>query len=376
MKIGIFTFHRAHNYGAMLQAYALQEFLSSKGHDAEIVDYRPDYIENTYAVFPKLSYAKSKTLLRNLWIWLHWPFYALMFPAKIFRRRVFEKFISEHFRLSGEFPACMKTAGYDAVAFGSDQIWNFNISGLKPDKVYWGAEFIPAGTLKFSYAASAGAYTKRIAQTESLGELLDGLDAISVRENDLAEQLRPLSKKPITTVLDPTLLASPTLWERLAQNPNEKEKYLLVYEVYHTRATLAIARRLARELNLKIVRVWAGYRPENPLSTETQTSVQRFLGLIKNASCVVTTSFHAVVFSAIFKRDFYYVSDNNSSENRVVQILDVLGLSDRIAPADKKPVFSSIDWEKQKRHSRLERERENSEAFIRQALESQRKNPQ
>lgn len=100
------------------------------------------------------------------------------------------------------------------------------------------------------------------------------------------------------------------------------------------------------------------------------------MGLIKNASCVVTTSFHAVVFSAIFKRDFYYVSDNNSSENRVVQILDVLGLSDRIAPADKKPVFSSIDWEKQKRHSRLERERENSEAFIRQALESQRKNPQ
>ena len=40
MNIGIVTFHRALNYGAVLQAYALQKFLDSLKIDSSVVDYR------------------------------------------------------------------------------------------------------------------------------------------------------------------------------------------------------------------------------------------------------------------------------------------------------------------------------------------------
>ena len=46
MKIGILTFHSAHNYGAILQAYGLQEYLKSQGYDTYMVDYQPDYVIN------------------------------------------------------------------------------------------------------------------------------------------------------------------------------------------------------------------------------------------------------------------------------------------------------------------------------------------
>ena len=38
MKIGILTFHRAHNYGAVLQTYGLQEYIKQLGHDVYIID--------------------------------------------------------------------------------------------------------------------------------------------------------------------------------------------------------------------------------------------------------------------------------------------------------------------------------------------------
>ena len=44
MKIGILTFHSAHNFGAMLQAYALQEQIKANGHEVWIINYRPQYI--------------------------------------------------------------------------------------------------------------------------------------------------------------------------------------------------------------------------------------------------------------------------------------------------------------------------------------------
>ena len=48
MKIGIITYHSAHNYGAVLQAFALQEYLQKQGHDVQIINYKIKEIENYY----------------------------------------------------------------------------------------------------------------------------------------------------------------------------------------------------------------------------------------------------------------------------------------------------------------------------------------
>ena len=46
MKLGIITFHRAKNYGAVLQAYALNKATQNLNIDSDIIDYRENKIEN------------------------------------------------------------------------------------------------------------------------------------------------------------------------------------------------------------------------------------------------------------------------------------------------------------------------------------------
>ena len=46
MKIGILTFHSAHNYGAVIQCYGLQQYLTSLGHQVFVIDYRPHYFDS------------------------------------------------------------------------------------------------------------------------------------------------------------------------------------------------------------------------------------------------------------------------------------------------------------------------------------------
>lgn len=153
MKIGILTFHAAHNYGAVLQVQGLQEFLKMSGHEVEIIDYRPRYLTSVYAAF-----SFPTKLIRHPLRALHLLSRIVQLPTRIKRRRGFEKFISqklnlsrEHFGEAGRVPA----EKYDAIIFGSDQIWNPDITH-GGDSVFLGNFPAPAKTLKIAYAASAG----------------------------------------------------------------------------------------------------------------------------------------------------------------------------------------------------------------------------
>ena len=47
-SVGIITFHSAHNYGAMLQVYALQETIKNLKCDVKIINYRNNDIDDQY----------------------------------------------------------------------------------------------------------------------------------------------------------------------------------------------------------------------------------------------------------------------------------------------------------------------------------------
>jgi hypothetical protein len=93
MKIGILTFHCAHNYGAVLQAYALQEFLLSEGHKVYMIDYRPDYLTEQYRVF---SLKRSGPPGRHLWRILVGE--CLRFCRQYKRHKIFNQFIHSKLR--------------------------------------------------------------------------------------------------------------------------------------------------------------------------------------------------------------------------------------------------------------------------------------
>ena len=108
MRIGILTFHCAINYGAVLQTYALQEYLKGLGHDVYVLDYRPSYLLNPYKTFiwkwlaDKSLVENVKSLLRCL----------LITPIKIKRKLYFRKFTRKYLNLYSFYP---ERIDFDAI---------------------------------------------------------------------------------------------------------------------------------------------------------------------------------------------------------------------------------------------------------------------
>lgn len=345
MKIGILTFHCAHNYGAVLQTYALQEYLKSCGNEVEVIDYRPRYLTASYDVFPLPNLrdvSLKRKILRLCWWGLHLPQSILTLPLKIKRWRGFDKFISEKLNLSRErfFDAGVVSANqYDAIVFGSDQIWSIAHT-RGGDPVFLGDFSVPAGTLKVAYAASAGASSAILGENPMFVEALKNFDAISVREENLAASLQPKTDKKIETVLDPTLLVDKSVWDKIALRPKINKKYVLVYRMLSSRGVMRVAKDLAKQLDATVIDLsspsvkFAGRKMcETP---------EAFAGWFKHAACVVTTSFHGTAFSILNKTPFYFVGTGHAAENRPRQILKVFGYDERYVKEGSTVRFSPL----------------------------------
>ena len=248
MKIGILTFHCAHNYGAVLQCYATQEFLRSKGHDVEIINYRPEYLLRPYRLFDKGNITRGgfKRLLKNIVQEL------IIFPTRYSRWKVFQRFINKRLSLSKPFTELSSVPNtYDAYIIGSDQVWNPNITcGF--DEVYFCNFPFSKGDKKYiAYAASMESKALSATDSQFYHEHLKNFDEISVREKNLQELLSSFTDVSIHHVLDPTLLISRDVWNRFVAVSIPKEKYVLVYG--HHEKTKNFAKEIAKQLSAKVI---------------------------------------------------------------------------------------------------------------------------
>ncbi|MCD8284739.1 MAG: polysaccharide pyruvyl transferase family protein [Prevotellaceae bacterium] len=336
MKIGILTFHSANNYGAVLQCYALQETLKGMGHRVRLIDYRPNYFLPDFSI---TTHKILSLLHRN-------PFPSIRARLKyLSERSELKKYYKtfEVFAKQLELPREEDTLdSYDAYIFGSDQIWNSYITyGLDP--YYFGYLPFEKGNRKYvTYAASMGDVNIDDALAEHFRKALANFDAVSVREEELRVALQPLTDKEIKTALDPTLLADPKIWERIIKKPGIREKYVFVYQVRIDKDTLRIAKKIAKDIGGIVIdsrircKIFGSrqYRCYSPMD---------FLGWIKYASCVVTTSFHGTAFSVVFRKPFYSVSVGYG-DLRLRSFLDNMGLQDRFIPKTSAPAFSPVDY--------------------------------
>ncbi len=227
MRIGILTFHCAHNYGAMLQCYALQETLVAMGHDVEVIDYRPHYLIEPYSVFSikALSHKPNFISLVRCFVTSF-----LAIPKKTVRYRGFSSFLKKRIKTAKFVGNKLKLGSYDAYIFGSDQIWNTRLTkGF--DNYFFGIfPFPKEKRLYISYAASMGNDVLTEDKKKFYTKNLCHFDAISVRENSFKKLLSPLTSKHIEVVLDPSLLASHSVWDKLEDTVKD-ENYVLVYQV-------------------------------------------------------------------------------------------------------------------------------------------------
>lgn len=339
MKIGILTFHCAHNYGAVLQAYALQEKIREMGHDVEIIDYRPDYLIIPYKNFDSKNVFSGKipSIIKKFISAI------LIYFRKVERNRIFEEFICSNFNIQkvkyGEIPDI-----YDLYVLGSDQIWNKRITkGF--DKKYFGDFKTKPGSKIITYAASIGNAKIESEDFELLDNLIMNIDGISVRESNIVPILKQITEKKIIKVVDPTFLLNPHQWSIISKKPKINKKYVLVYRVQYNNQILRIAEEIASQLNCIVVEIPAWITMKYLSNKYLTTSPGEFIGWIKHAECIISASFHGTAFSIIFNKPFYAINLKDGTEKRSKDLLESLGLEDRLVHKDSSITFKSIDFE-------------------------------
>ena len=317
MKIGILTYHRSHNYGALLQAIALRKVLSDMGHEVTFIDYWPAYHQHRYALFSfaSLKYRNIRGNLGYIKICLK--------NRKCRKDRInnFNIFISEYIE-----PHLSSTnEKYDLVIHGSDQIWRKQLELRTYNPVYFGNHNIQT-VKKISYAASMGMLPENNADKLTVKKLLSNLDSISVREIALKELCKSLGYTGTRQDVDPTLLLSSSEWismYRLQKN-SKVERYALYYKITDS-FDIGLLQKFVASKGLKLKIIYHMAVCKSTDENITTADPRQFLDLIYNASYVFTSSFHGLVFALLFHKPFYASFTQNSE--RAASLLETLNIS-------------------------------------------------
>lgn len=376
MKIGIltyqqshFTYVQKHNYGAILQAYALKETIKTIDNvaEVEVIDYKPiaDFNIKYNRYFYRLKDSKSLLIkIKTFFLLL------FLFPKTYLRRKGFRRFIISNLNLSKKkYSKIESDYEYDAYVFGSDQIWNKGILG-EFDPILFGDFLVKEHAKKISYAASSSVRNIEEEDAAFFREKLSKLNSISVREKSFETLLQPLTNKKITTVLDPTMLANPKLWHNIAKKPNIKSKYVLAYLLVADSPQIEkAAAKIAKCIDAEVVFITFNNKWKNNKNVIQTATPEEFLGWFKHAEYILTNSFHGTSFSIVFNRPFFSFLYNNQRDERVLNILSTLQITDRAVLTSDEAINkfnASMNWGEIE--TRLNIEREKSLNFLTNAL--------
>lgn len=322
MNLGILTYHSAHNYGAILQAYGFQKFLESLGHDARFINFHPDDLEKRNQ--RRVEVSNIRQTVRRM---------AFALLSRHFSRRYsrFESFRHEKLKQTKRYRTVAELFAdppdFDAYICGSDQIWNVE-RGASPVNFL---QFVPEGKARISYAPSFGTGTIPPDCEGVISPLLKAFNAISVREESGALIVARIIGKDVPTMIDPVFLISASEWSRILVPPSVSEDFIAFYCLESNRELTHLVSKLRRELKCPAVILGKGAAVF--LTGKTITAIDsgpaEFLGWIQRAKCVVTNSFHATAFSILFNKPFMIVP-HSTRNTRMENLLTKFDMSDTI----------------------------------------------
>lgn len=324
MKTATITFHAAHNYGSVLQAYALQNVICSLGHENEIINFRTERQIDLYTVFTKRK--GIKYFFKN-------ASHALYYNSLKQRVDKFENFINNVLCCTKKIYTTIEELEKenfqkDCFIAGSDQIWNPIPADF--DWAYY-LPFVKNGR-KIAYAPSFGqlASTGDQSTIQKMKTYLQSFDAISVRDQKAADNVKHIVGKDAKVVLDPTLLLSAEEWKKLLPaKPCREGEYIFFYTLFADQEIMAMVKTLSQALHLPVVvsNFSNQFDVINPFEKHYDAGPIEFLDYIYHAKFVITSSFHGTVFSTIFNRPFFSIKGNEDA--RISQLLRTTGLENR-----------------------------------------------
>lgn len=335
-KIGIVTlYYKNHNYGGLLQAYALSTYLNDCGYKSEQLSWDFNHGFDPYG----FQTIKNKSLKSKIKLSIYNVLYLFNKRNKQKRAKAFEEFesIVPHSKtVYTEDNISESVKDYDAFIVGSDQVWNMD--WYHPEHFL---DFVPEEIPKISYASSMPNTNLTEEQREIVKNSLSRFQGISVREQDCAKTLSSKTGQNIEWTLDPTLLLDRSQWERIAKPYDIKGKYIFCFFIGANSNMREIAKEFSKKTKLPIVSF--PHLSYTNISDFTFGDVRifdagpdSFISIIKNAEYVITDSFHATVFSNIFKTKYFVFSRKGSGkmDSRVTSLLDMFNSSERFCHSE------------------------------------------
>jgi polysaccharide pyruvyl transferase WcaK-like protein len=338
MKISILTQALGHNYGGLLQAYALQAYLKSLGCEVETLNRR--------APTRKLRIA-FKYLIRNLVLYRN---------LTEFRNKNLK--ISPVIKSEQKLREYYRKNSFDIVLVGSDQVWRPSYS---PSLYNFYLDFlddIQCSAKRVSYAASFGVdeWEYSPEQTVTCKNLIQKFDAVSVREDSALSLCRNYLDVDAEWVVDPTLLLDAGDYEKLIGEPESKgdPTKVLAYLLDHSQDKGNIVKKVASTLPAESVAIETQMiitqATARNLLLRPYPKVEDWLKGFRSAKFVVTDSFHGCVFSIIFNRPFVAICNFHRGSSRFHSLLKMFELEERLVYRPEQLtndlVTAPIDWTK------------------------------
>lgn len=301
MKIGLLTYHHSVNYGAMLQSYATAKALRSLGHEVEFINIRQ---EETRGTNPILFYFKLKALKK---------FIRKFYPPETREFTNVEELRNANF-------------DYDCLIVGSDQVWNPQIS--KDKCLAYFLDFGGENVKRLSYASSFALSkwpTNNKALTASVAKALNRFSVLSVREKTGQQILKDTFYLDSTLVVDPTMLFEN--YDEVTGHVNENGDvvaYLLNRTPIQKQKSIELSKAYGKRPKLI-----STIRPTKGFAYVYPPSIEDWIRYIGGAGLVITDSFHGLVFSLLYKRNFVVITPKNGRNSRLKDLLSSYGLADR-----------------------------------------------
>lgn len=330
MKASIITMTCTYNYGATLQAYALQEYIEAIGHSCNIIDHMGWHGHRTI----NLKEFDFDTLLK--------------FPV---RRKLengyknFEDFYQEKMHMTTRYESLeslRKTPPHsDVFITGSDQVWN-----PRDMREEFYLDFAPTTAKKVSYAASIGVTSIPEDKQKIIKDFIKDFYAISVRETTGLNSISSLTDISVHKNCDPVYLLEKERWRAIENKPLEiNGEYIICYMIYKPEWLNKWLKEIRKVTGKKIVFIGLnGYRPVVCDYYVRNAGPKEFLWLIDHASAVVSSSFHGIAFSVLFGKPFVAMPDPPRPD-RIHNLLAMFGLDGYILYDNQaKDCFKEYDY--------------------------------
>lgn len=377
-KVAIVNRTNLKNYGSVLQVYALNKAVSNLGYESEVV-WEKGNISKNFDFRPMKIISSLWKVLTHPSLWKRTVTNAKDMNARIITEKtalLFDNFVKDEilqsFYSNKELKKVAKTSEYKKFICGSDQIWCSTTLYVDP-LMY--LRFSPKEK-RIAYAPSIGrdyipSYNRRV-----MKKYISQIPCVSIREDDGKRLIKELTGRDVLVVADPTLLLDKKEYDNLKVAYPSDKKYLFCYflDMPSEKIQQKII-KMAKENNLSIISL--GFNlPLCEKECEVlypDSGPREFLGYIEKAECVITDSYHGMLFSIIYNKQFweikreYKVYDQSSRQQT---IMSLLGLEDRYITSDTEELSlnKKIDYEQVE--NKLNEFRSISVKYLKESIES------